>query len=83
VFKADIVAEGDAYVANGTLTIKDISLPLSLPFTLTIDGDVATMFGTASIDRRDFKIGDNMSDESNLAFAVAVDISLSATRAGQ
>ncbi len=80
VFNADIVTEGPNYVAKGTLTIKDSTMPLSLPFTLTLDGNNAVMAGTINIDRRDFQIGDNMSDESNLSFAVAVDINLTATR---
>lgn len=79
-FKADIMRQDDAYVADGTLTIKDITLPLSLPFTLALDGDTATMEGQLQMDRRDFQIGQSMSDESNLAFTVIVDIALTATR---
>ncbi len=80
LFAADIIADGDGYIADGTLTIKDITAPLSLPFALTIDGDTAEMTGSVTIDRRTFQIGQSMSDESNLAFAVAVDIALTATR---
>jgi cytochrome b561/polyisoprenoid-binding protein YceI len=80
VFTADILADGDAYVADGTLTIKDITAPLALPFTLTLEGDTATMNGSITIDRRTFQIGQSMSDESNLAFPVQVDIALTATR---
>ncbi|MEJ8560877.1 cytochrome b/b6 domain-containing protein [Yoonia sp. GPGPB17] len=81
VFAADIRSDGDAgYVAEGTLTIKDITAPLSLPFTLVIDGNTAQMSGSVEIDRRTFSIGQSMSDESNLAFAVTVDIAVTATR---
>ena len=80
VFTADILADGDNYVADGTLTIKDIASPLTLPFALTLDGDTATMSGSTTIDRRTFAIGDSMNDESNLAFPVQVDIALTATR---
>lgn len=79
-FTADIMRQDDAFVADGTLTIKDITLPLTLPFTLVLDSDTATMVGQLQIDRRDFQIGQSMSDESNLAFAVIVDIALTATR---
>lgn len=79
-FTADIIRQDDAFVANGTLTIKDITLPLALPFTLVLDGETATMVGQLQIDRRDFEVGQSMSDESNLAFAVTVDIALTATR---
>ena len=80
VFAGDIRADGDDYVAEGTLTIKDVSAPLSLPFTLILDGDTATMNGSVVIDRRTFAIGQSMSDETNLAFPVQVDIALTATR---
>lgn len=80
VFTGDIRADGDNYVADGTLTIKDVSAPLSLPFTLVLDGDTATMNGSVVIDRRTFAIGQSMSDETNLAFPVQVDIALTATR---
>ena len=80
LFTADIVANDAGYVAEGTLTIKDVTAPLSLPFTLVIDGDTAQMEGTTEIDRRTFGIGQSMSDETNLAFGVVVDIALTATR---
>ena len=81
VFAAVIEAEdAGAYVADGTLTIKDVTAPLTLPFALLLDGDTAQMQGSVVIDRRSFNIGQSMSDESNLAFAVAVDIALTATR---
>ncbi len=83
LFTAKIVADGAAYLADGTLTIKDITMPLSLPFTLVIEDDTATMAGSIDIDRRDFGIGDNISDESNLGFGVSVDIALTATRAAE
>lgn len=80
MFAADIVAAGDAYLAEGTLTIKDIVMPLPLPFTLDLSGNTASMAAAITLDRRDFRIGQTMSDETNLAFGVAVDINLTATR---
>ena len=41
----------DRFVANGTLTLRGVSQPLLLPFTLKIDGDQAMMRGSATIDR--------------------------------
>ena len=79
-FAAQITAEGDAYLADGMLTIKDIAMPVSLPFTLVVDGDVAQMAGQVTIDRRTFAVGQSMGDETNLAFAVDIAINLSATR---
>ncbi|PJI92165.1 cytochrome b561 [Yoonia maricola] len=81
VFAADITAADDgSYLADGTLTIKDVTAPLSLPFTLVLDEDTGQMAGSVTIDRRTFNIGQSMNDESNLAFAVQVDIALTATR---
>ncbi|MEL7178843.1 MAG: cytochrome b/b6 domain-containing protein [Pseudomonadota bacterium] len=81
VFAADITADSaDGYLAEGTLTIKDITAPITLPFALVIDGESAEMTGSVVIDRRTFNIGRSIDDESNLAFAVAVDIALTATR---
>lgn len=82
-FAADIVeVEGDdAYRADGTLTLKGVEQPLSMPFTLVIDGDTATMEGAATIDRRAFDIGtENYNDEKTVAFSVDVTVALTATR---
>ncbi len=80
LFVADIMADGENYIAEGTLTIKDITSPLTLPFTLALEGDNASMAGSVVIDRQTFQIGKSMADESNLAFAVTVNIALTATR---
>lgn len=48
---------GDRYEAIGTLSLRGVSRPLTLPFTLTIDGDVATMRGSTVIDRTVFGVG--------------------------
>jgi len=50
---------GDKYVAAGTLTLRGVSKPLPVSFTLTIKGDVATMAGSAKIDRTLFGVGQN------------------------
>lgn len=80
-FTADIVAGTTGYDAIGTLTIKDQSMPLTLPFTLTLQGDTAQMSAQTDLDRRSFAIGDNMADETSLKFTVGVLIDLTATRA--
>ena len=79
-FAAQIVQAGDAYAAQGTLTIKDSTVPVTLPFTLEIADGVATMAGAVTLDRRDFAIGETMGDETNLAFAVDIAVSLTASR---
>ena len=41
----------DHYRANGTLTLKGKALPITLPFTLNIAGDEASVSGAAVVDR--------------------------------
>ena len=59
VFEAHgFTAEGaGAWLATGTLTIRDHAVPVALPFTLTIGGDGATMDGKVELDRTSFGIG--------------------------
>ncbi|SHI83813.1 Cytochrome b561 [Shimia gijangensis] len=80
-FQADILASDVGYLANGALTLKGVTVPLSLPFTLAIEDNTATMSGETILDRRDFGIGTSMADESSLAFSVKVIVSLTASRA--
>lgn len=48
---------GGRYEAIGTLTLRGISRPLSLPFALKIDGGQARMMGSAVVNRRVFGVG--------------------------
>jgi polyisoprenoid-binding protein YceI len=48
---------GNRYQADGALTLKGISQPLSLAFSLNIRGDRAQAQATTRFDRRDFGIG--------------------------
>ena len=58
VFISDDFAKSETgYVASGELTIRDVSLPVALPFNLTIEDKVATMNGELVIDRSDFGVG--------------------------
>lgn len=45
------------YVAHGTLSLRGVSKPLDLPFSLKIDGPKATVSGQASLDRVAFGVG--------------------------
>ncbi|THH38295.1 cytochrome [Aliishimia ponticola] len=80
VFKADIVTIADGYAADGTLTIKDHTVPVTLPYSLVRDGETASMESTLILDRLDFGIGENMADESSLGFSVEVNVAVTATR---
>ncbi|KIN66288.1 Cytochrome [Sulfitobacter noctilucicola] len=82
VFDAILRHGSDDYEAVGTLTIKDQSVPVVLPFSLTIEGDTAQMRGDVTLDRRNFTVGTNVNDEATLAFDVAISIRLTAVREG-
>ncbi|RYH03387.1 cytochrome [Salipiger sp. IMCC34102] len=81
-FAAPLVAQDDgSYLADGTLTLKGTTAPVTLPFTLSVDGDTATASGKATLDRMTYAVGESMADESNLGFDVQVSVDLTATRA--
>jgi len=81
VFQSDKVTPlgGDAYRAEGTLTIRDISQPVTLEFTLKITGDTAVADGTATVSRKAHQVGASVAT-SSLADAVKVKLDLTATR---
>lgn len=79
-YEAEIVTVPDGFEAQGTLTIKDITVPVTLPLALVVEGDTATLETSTELNRLDFNIGQNMADESSLAFAVDVEIDLTAAR---
>ncbi|MEE9455181.1 MAG: cytochrome b/b6 domain-containing protein [Paracoccaceae bacterium] len=70
-----------SYLANGTLRLRGISMPLKLNFTLNIENNAATLQGHAPIARLDYNIGANdMPDDASLGYIVDVNIALLATR---
>ncbi|MCB9958003.1 MAG: YceI family protein [Rhodospirillaceae bacterium] len=56
VTRVEATGEG-TYEAAATLTIKDQTRDVVLPFTLDIDGDTARMSGELTVDRRDYTLG--------------------------
>ena len=71
----------DRYIAQGTLRMKGVTSPLSIPFSLKIVGDEATMRGSATIDRLAYKIGEgDFSTTTEIPAAVAIDIVVKARR---
>ncbi|MEZ5864907.1 MAG: YceI family protein [Geminicoccaceae bacterium] len=48
---------GDAYEVAGELTIRDVTAPVVLPMTITIDGDRAVAKGSVELDRTVFGVG--------------------------
>lgn len=81
VFAADLVATETGHVARGTLGIRDQSVPVEMPFDLTIEGDTATASGGLRVDRRAFNLGAGVSDAGSLGFEVDIRFELTATRA--
>lgn len=76
-FNAEII-EAEGLTAQGTLIIKDQSVPVEMPFELTIEGDTATATGGLTVDRRDFNIGGEATD--SLAASVDIRFELTATK---
>ena len=73
---------GNRYQADGTLTLRGVSKPVSLPFTLTINGDVARMTSSINLNRLAFGVGTGEWASTTVVPAnVRVDISLTARRA--
>jgi polyisoprenoid-binding protein YceI len=73
---------GENYVAEGTLTIRGIARPLTLPFSVSLKGDVAHMTGKAVVLRTAFGVGSGPWSKSDpVAQDVTVTIDLTARKA--
>lgn len=70
---------GDLYDALGTLTIRNISHDLVLPFRLTISGDTAHAKGEVSLKRTSFGVGQGTGGDT-VSLAIAVDVDVTAKR---
>jgi cytochrome b561/polyisoprenoid-binding protein YceI len=79
-FRAELLPAPEGYTAQGKLALRGVERPVTLPFKLEIEGDTARMVGSTTLDRRDFGMGQSYGDESSVGFAVAVQVSLTATR---
>jgi len=73
---------GGKYQAIGTLTVRGVTKPLTLPFTLVITGDTARMTSSVGINRLAFGVGQGDWKTTEVVPAtVTVNISLTAKRA--
>ncbi len=71
-----------AYEADATLTIRDKTNPITLPFTLVFDGDSVTMDGQVTLDRTSFGVGQGEYETGeSVGIEVVVDVDLVATKA--
>ncbi len=77
-----IRAAGDGrYTANGTLSLHGQRRPVSLRFTLKVDGDRASASGNAALQRLSFGVGESeWSATDQLKDAVGIDFTLKAVR---
>ncbi len=82
-FASDAIrADGDGYLADGTLTIRGEAVPQTLAFTVEIDGDRAVAEGSLPVDRFDFGIGTRGDDVgTTLAPEVLINFAIEADRA--
>ena len=70
-----------SYLGRGTLSMRGVTVPVSLPFTLAINGDTAIMTGETTLDRRAFKIGmESDATASWVGFRVPIKVRIVANR---
>lgn len=73
--------EGNNYEAEGTLTIKGRAHEIDLPFTLTINGDRATMTGRTRIERAAYDLGmESDPDADYVSRRIGIEVRVEATR---
>jgi polyisoprenoid-binding protein YceI len=73
---------GNRYQAVGALTIRGVTKPLTLPFTLVITGGVAKMNASVGLNRLAFGVGQgDWKTTEVVPGTVTVNISLTAKRA--
>lgn len=70
---------GNRYEADGTLTLKGVSRPQRITFTLDGSGSSRSVSGSATVDRNAFSVGVGDS-ASNLGGSVTVNFAFDATR---
>lgn len=79
-YTADIMAVADGYEAVGHLSLKGNKVPVRLAYSLSLDGDIASMQASTTLDRLDFGIGTKVQDEKSLGLTVDVSIAVTAER---
>ncbi len=71
----------NSYEAVGELMMKGVSVPLTLPFTLEIDGDKAVMRAKLEINRNDWNIGEKpWNTDEWVSTSVGLDIQITAAQ---
>jgi len=69
------------YIAHGQLSLRGVTKPVRLPFTLKIEGDKARVSGVTTLDRTAFGVGQGeWTSTDQIPAQVKVSINLTATR---
>lgn len=85
VFETETIkhVDGDAYEATGNLTVKGVTQPVVLSFTLALQNGHAIMSGEASVSRLEFNVGEGQWRQTNfIKDEVLIEIALQANRRG-
>ncbi|MEO0620448.1 MAG: cytochrome b/b6 domain-containing protein [Pseudomonadota bacterium] len=77
---SEIKQDGDGYTGNAEITIKDKTVSVPFPFTLTITGERAEMVGSATLERKAFDLG-QASDPGGQWITPTIDVSVRVTAA--
>jgi len=78
---SDISKSGNGFLARGQLTLKGATVPLDLPFNLTLENDRAVMTGRVEMDRTAWKVGSEPWDTDEwVSRNVSLDIQVEANR---
>jgi polyisoprenoid-binding protein YceI len=70
---------GNAYEAQGKLTMKGVTKDVALPFTLSIKGNTAVAKGETVLMRRDFNVGQGKDFETAKPVALTVKVMVNVT----
>lgn len=77
-----VTGTNGSFAAVGTLSLKGVTKPLTLPFTLEVDGARARAAGSVTVNRQDFAIGTGeWLSNGAIGDAVVITIDVTATRA--
>jgi polyisoprenoid-binding protein YceI len=73
---------GGRYQAQGVLSLRGVSRPITLPFTLSIAGDLAKMTSVFSVNRSLFGVGrGQFKSAETVPLEVTVNVALTARKA--
>lgn len=73
---------GDDYAVTGLLTVRDITEEVTVPFTISVNGNAATATGAIDLDRRTFEVGrGDWASDAAVSYDVVLEIEVVAEAA--